>query len=204
MKKILFFIFLLMTCNQLLMAQTTYPDPEFSNEVYLLQKAEDSSHQLIRLEKATSQSDNKLKLGGLAGVEVSYLVDGEASSARVTGETNLSFIFSKEGTDSLTKGNVVATVLNAIGVGDGDPARFINLYKTIIENGKRKIVVQKRTGLFGSKKKAASEKYGLSIKKIRDGYWEMTTSSVLPKGEYVFALTGNPDGVVSLFAFGVD
>jgi hypothetical protein len=204
MKKILYSIALLTISSQLLMAQSNYPEPEFSNEVYLLHKAADSSHELMRLEKASSQMDNKLKSGGLGGVEISYLLEGEASSARLVSETNLSFIFSKSGIDSVTQGNVVAAVLHAIGVGDGDPARFINLYKTIIENGKRKIIIQKRTGLFGNKKKAASDKYGLSAQKIRDGYWELITENILPKGEYVFALTGNPDGVVSLFAFGVD
>jgi hypothetical protein len=203
MKKILFSIALFAICSQFLMAQTKYPEPEFSNEVYFLRILEDSSHELVRLEIASAQTDNKIKLGGLGGVEISYVIEGEASSARLVSETNLSFVFSKSGIDSVTKDNVVATVLHVIGVGAGDPARFINLYKTILENGKRKIIVQKRTGLFG-KKKAASEKYGLSVKKIREGYWELTTENILPKGEYVFALTGNPDGAVSLFAFGVD
>lgn len=204
MKKILFSLALIIISSQLLMSQSTYPEPEFSNEVYLLRKVADSSHELMQLEKASSQMDNKLKLGGLGGVETSYLLEGAASSARLVGETNLSFVFSKSGIDSATKGNVVSSILHVIGVGSGDPARFINLYNTIIENGKRKIIVQKRTGLFGSKKKAASDKYGLTVKKIRDGYWELTTEAILPKGEYVFALTGNPDGAVSLFAFGVD
>jgi hypothetical protein len=204
MKKILFTIALFTISSQLLMAQSNYPEPEFSNEVYLLRKAADSSHELMRLEKASSQTDNKLKLGGLGGVEISYLLEGEASSARLVGETNLSFVFSKGGIDSVTKGNVVAAVLQVIGVGDGDPAHSINLYKTSLENGKRKIIIQKRSGLFGNKKKASSDKYGFSVKKIREGYWELITDNILPKGEYAFALTGNPDGVVSLFAFGVD
>ncbi|MBC7872943.1 MAG: hypothetical protein H7Y01_03045 [Ferruginibacter sp.] len=204
MKKILFSIALFAISSQFLMAQSNYPEPEFSNEVYLLRISADSSHELMRLEKAASQTDNKLKLGGFGGLEISYLLEGEASSARLVSETNLSFVFSKSGIDSVTKGTVVDAVLHVIGVGAGDPARFINLYKTILENGKRKIIIQKRTGLFGNKKKAASEKYGLSVKKIREGYWELITENILPKGEYVFALTGNPDGAVSLFAFGVD
>lgn len=204
MKKKLFNITLFTISSQLLMAQSNYPEPEFSNEVYLLQKTADSSHELIRLEKASSQTDNKLKLGGLGGVEISYLLEGEASPARVVSETNLSFVLSKGGIDSVTKGNVVAAVLQVIGVGDGDPAHSVNLYKTSLENGKRKIIIQKRSGLFGNKKKEVSQKYGFSVKKIRDGYWEIITDSILPKGEYAFALTGNPDGVVSLFAFGID
>ena len=49
--------------------QTKYPEPEFSNEVYLLKK---DSSKVIRLEKGASKMDTKTKMGGMAGMENGY------------------------------------------------------------------------------------------------------------------------------------
>ena len=54
-----------------------------------------------------------------------------------------------------------------------------------------------------------SDKFTFSVKKIRDGYWELVPDKMLPPGEYAFSaldMTGSSargPGVL-LFAFGVD
>ena len=61
---------------------------------------------------------------------------------------------------------------------------------------------------FGSKKMQSSDKFTFSVKKIREGYWELVIDKPLPKGEYAFTVMGmgmaNMDGSTTLFAFAVD
>lgn len=60
---------------------------------------------------------------------------------------------------------------------------------------------------FGSKKQKTGEKYTFSVKKIREGYWELVIDKPLPDGEYAFAMSGmgmqEMDGSTTLFAFGI-
>ena len=46
----------------------------------------------------------------------------------------------------------------------------------------------------------------MSIRKIKDGYFEMIVDKVSPKGEYAFVMmdVGSTDGSSLLFAFGID
>ena len=92
-----------------------------------------------------------------------------------------------------------------------DPVSMISLYKAETGKDKRKIVMQKTPGAmpFGSKKMKSADKYSFSVKKIRDGYWELVIDKTLPKGEYVFTMMdmmGMSGGGYNsiLFAFGVD
>src|SRR6185436_19938384 len=71
-----------------LSAQNNYPVPEFSNEVYWLQK---DSSKVLRLEKGTSKMETKTKMGG---AENGYVIDGEKSTVRLKEGNNLSFVFS--------------------------------------------------------------------------------------------------------------
>ena len=216
MKKLLFSFSLFLWSGYLLMAQNNYPEPEFNNEVYLYRK--DSTNKLLRLEKNSSKMDSKLKMGGFGGAESGYYIEGEASPVRLSNGNNLSFIFSNGGVekkssaymDSIMKANGVdPATAQAMGIGgNGDPASSITLYKTTAEKGQRKIFLQKTGGMFGSKKNTSSAKYSFSVKKIKEGYWEMVIDKTLPKGEYAFTLMGmgmgNMDGGVSLLAFAVD
>ena len=91
-----------------------------------------------------------------------------------------------------------------------DPSSTISLYKAESASGKRKILMMKTPGAmsFGNKKMQSSDKFTFSVKKIREGYWELVIDKPLPKGEYAFTLMGmgmaSMDGSTTLFAFGVD
>lgn len=193
-----------------------YPEPEFSNEVYLLKK--DSIYSVLRLEKNVSKMESKTKMGGLGGSETGYEMDGTKSTVRLTTGTNLSFVISSGATsskisssDSMMKANGIdPSMMSGMQTGMNDPASTITLYKTESEKGKRKILMQKNAGAvpFASKKIKSSSKYTFSVKKIREGYWELVIDKTLPKGEYAFSkmdMTGMSMGMsYLLFAFGVD
>ena len=72
----------------------------------------------------------------------------------------------------------------------GDPADMISLYKATSAKNKRKILMQKAGGAFGGKKSQSSDKYTFSVKKIREGYWELVIDKPLPRGEYAFSMIG--------------
>ena len=90
----------------------------------------------------------------------------------------------------------------------GDPASTFTLYKVGISGDTRKIYLQKTGGYFGSHKNQSSDKYTFSMKKIREGYWELVVDKPLPKGEYAFYTMGmgmqGMGGSGIVFAFGVD
>jgi hypothetical protein len=186
-----------------------YPEPEFANEVTLLKK--DSS--LMRLEKGVSNLDTKMKMAGFGGAESGYTLDGEKSTVRIVDGNNLSFIFftgssSSSINDSVLKANGINPAsYSEMTASANDPSTRISLYKVDIEKGKRKIFLQKSGGSF-SKKNQSSEKFSFSVKKIRDGYWELVVDKQLPKGEYAFSMmdmTGSSGAMgAMLFAFGVD
>jgi len=91
-----------------------------------------------------------------------------------------------------------------------DPTNTITLYKAESANGKRKILMMKAPSAmpFSSKKMQSSDKFTFSVKKIRDGYWELVIDKPLTKGEYGFTMMGmgmaNMDGSATIFAFGID
>lgn len=202
----------MLICIQLVTAQENYPEPEFSNEVYVYRK--DSATKLMRLEKNSSQMDNKTKMGGFGGSESSYSIEGGASPVRLRNGNSLSFVFSNGGTkssfnmDSLMRANGMDPSKTPMipGMGGGDPSSTFTLYKVAVEKTNRKIIYMKVGGAFGSKKNTASDKYSFSVKKIREGYWELLVDKILPKGEYAFTSMGmgNSNGGVSIFSFGVD
>lgn len=195
-----------------------YPDPEFSNEVVYLKK--DSIHSVIRLEKGSSKMESKTKMGGFGGYENGYILDGEKSTVRLQKQPGFSFVFSNSSSvkasspqrDSMMIANGMDPSMTQ-GMGDmmgsmNDPASTITLYKAEPAKGKRKILMQKAGGTFGGKKNQSSDKYTFSVKKIREGYWELVIDKPLPRGEYAFSMMGmgmgNMDGSTTLFAFAVD
>ncbi|HEX2629971.1 MAG TPA: hypothetical protein VHM26_13190 [Chitinophagaceae bacterium] len=198
--------------------QSKYHDPEFSNEVYCYRK--DSATKLLRLEKGSSKMESKTKLGGMAGAENGYSIDGEESTTRLNEGKSLSFIFSTGASNKTPRSASYDSMMRANGVDpsmvegmDGamsDPSKTITLYKLETGKGKRKALLMKTGGAlpFGSRKPKSSDKYSFSVRKIRDGYWELLIDKSLPKGEYAFSVNSfgmnNMDGSVTLFAFGVD
>jgi hypothetical protein len=191
-----------------------YPEPEFSKEVYFLKK--DSVNKAIRLEKNSSKMDTKVNMGGFGGAENAYLVEGEKSPVRISGGANLSFIFSTGApastsfpqSDSVMKAQGFdPSIISAYG-NMNDPSNTITLYKAESAKGNRKIYLMKTGGAFSMGKNKSSDKFTFSLKKIREGYWELVIDKALPKGEYAFAVQGmnmtNMDGSIVIFAFAVD
>jgi hypothetical protein len=213
MKKLTLFI-ILAIITAALQAQH-YPDPEFTNEVYFLQKGD--STRTIRLEKGASKMDTKLKMGGFGGVENGYILEGERSAVRIPSGAGLSFIFytgASQGNpnpaaDSVMRANGMdPAMMDEMMNSRSDPGNNITLYKTETGKGVRKVLLQKSPGMFGGKKISSSDKYTFSVKKIRAGYWELVIDKSLPRGEYTFSMmetsSANMDGSVRLFAFGAD
>jgi hypothetical protein len=183
----------------------SYPDPEFNNEVYCLQK--DNTPTLIRLEKKYAKQETKTKLAGFTGTEYGYTIQGDKSNIRINKTNKLSFIYflshsRNNKSDSVMKTNGMdQNPYSTIGI---DPTTMISLYKTDIDKSDRKIFLVKNKGMFGAKNKG-SDKYTFSIKQIRDGYWEFVPDKPLPIGEYSFVVMGfNTDGSHTLFSFGID
>ena len=193
----------------------TYPEPEFSNEVYYLKK--DKDYSLVRLEKSSSKMENKTKIVGPS--EQSYSIDGDKSPVRLSSGTNFSFIISKgssqsQGTsspksDSMMKANGLdPNMMDEMSM--GDPSQAITLYKASSDKNIRKIYLMKVGGYFsmGKNKMQSSDKMTFSVKKIRSGYWELVIDKPLAKGEYAFTMMGmgtsGMDGSSLIFAFGVD
>jgi hypothetical protein len=209
MKKIFFSIISLLVAGAI--AAQKYPEPEFRNEICLLKK-DSSVWMAMRLEKGSSKMDSKVKAAGFGGSESSYTMEGERSTVRLNSGKGLSFIISTGASGSSSAKN--DSMMRANGVDPSmmstmmDPSSTITLYKTDPGKGNRKIILQKSPGMFGGKKMISSDKYTLSIKKIKEGYWELVVDKTLPKGEYAFTMMGfgmgNMDGSLSLFAFAVE
>ena len=195
--------------------KTKYPDPEFTNEVYWYKK---DSSKLVRLEKGSSKMNTKTKLGGMGGAENSYTIDRDKSPVRLSSGKDLSFIFSTGAADrkstpqadsAMRANGIDPAMMNGFS-GMMDPASMITLYEVEVDKDTRKVLLMKSGGMmpFASKKMKSSDKYGFSVKKIREGYWELVVDKNLPKGEYAFSVMGmgmgNMDGSVNLFAFAVD
>lgn len=196
-------------CGQLLMAQT-YPNPEFANEVYAYRK---DSNTLVRLEKDFAKMATKTKFGGMGGMDYGYAIDSERSTVRFGRDGGYSFVYwtgagSSGTSDSVMRANGMdPSMFSGMGT---DPSQMISLYQAESSKGKRNIslITAQGMGLLGKAKKE-SKKYSFSVKKIREGYYEMIIDKPLPKGEYAFILTASGtgsgmDGSYPVFAFAVE
>jgi hypothetical protein len=217
MKKILLLLILI---EPLLIQAQNYPEPEFSKEVYYLKK--DSVQKVIRLEKQNSKIESKIKLAGMGGSESAYILESANSTVRFSGANNISFVFSTGAASGSSSNSQRDSMMRANGMdpsmmdglsgmnGANDPASTIALFKLETTASNRKVIIQKNPGMspFGSKKQRSSTKYSFSVKKIREGYWELVIDKTLPKGEYAFTMQGmemgNIDNSVTLFAFGIN
>jgi hypothetical protein len=211
--KIFFLLLQFFILSIALVAQKTYPIPEYSNEIYLVKK--DSSITLARLEKAYSNQQMKVKMMGMGGMDQGYATDGEKSAIRFS-IGNLVFLFyngdpasdsaasSSGDKDSAMKANGMDVKAMAAMSAMYDPTQMISLYNMKAEKGKRKILTQSM-GFMG-KSKGTATKFSLSIKKVKENYYEMRVDKALSKGEYSFVMmdTGGAGQSYILFAFGID
>jgi hypothetical protein len=223
MKPVAFFSILICVISSVAFAQggkKVYPEPEFSKEIYLLHK--DSVYTVSRLEKGSSKLESNMKMGGMGGGDNSYVLEGSRSNVRVGAGQDLSFVYyvgsssnrdiSPEEDSAIRASGVDPSMANMGGsMSDmmNDPSQTTALYNAQVEKGKRKIVLQSYGGMglgLGKKKGKETTKFTLSIKKIRDGYYELVVDKPLPRGEYAFVISsyGGMDGSQVLFAFGVD
>lgn len=190
-----------------------YPIPEYSNEINLLKKTGDSLT-LQRLEKGSAKKEMKVKMMGMGGMDNGYELEGEKSTVRLSGGSNLVFIYytgavgatsSNPVSDSLMKANGIdmSAMQNPMSMME-DPAKTITLYNTQSAKGNRKIMLQSM-GLMGKSKKTSTV-YTISVKKIKDNYYQMIVDKELPKGEYAFILMSGAsmDGSYPVFAFAVE
>ncbi len=190
-----------------------YPVPEYSNEINLLKKADDSLS-LQRLEKGSAKNEMKVKMMGMGGMDNGYQLEGEKSTIRLSSGSNLVFIYytgqaggtkSNHMADSMMKANGIdmSAMQNPMSMME-DPSKTITLYNMQSGKGNRKIMLQSM-GIMGKSKKT-SKVYTLSVKKIKDSYYQMTVDKDLPKGEYAFLLMSGAtaDGSYPVFAFAVE
>lgn len=195
----------------------TYPEPEFTNEVYLLKK--DSVYTLVRLEKNNAKMDTKTKMAGFGGSESGYYFDGDKSPVRLVNGDKLNFVFSNGSSAAANGNNKSDSMMKANGIDPGmlngmmgnmnDPASAIALYKVDADKNGRKILLQKTGSAlpFSNHKVRSSDKYTFSIKKVHEGYWVLMVDKSLPKGEYAFSMMGMGIGAMggmAIFAFGID
>jgi hypothetical protein len=208
--------FLLSGClvlSNILIAQNAYPVPEYANEIYLVKK--DSNISLVRLEKAYSNQEMKVKMMGMGGMDQGYATDGEKSTIRFSSGSNWVFLFyngdpvadsasSSAEADSAMKANGIDMKAMSGISSLYDPTQMISFYNMKSEKGKRKILTQSM-GLMG-KSKSKATKFSLSIRKLKENYYEMKVDKSLPGGEYSFVMmdmAGMGQSYI-LFAFGID
>jgi hypothetical protein len=191
-----------------------YPNPDFNNEVCAYRK---DSNRLARLEKQSADINNKTGFGGFGGSSAEYDIDGGHAAVRFSEIDKYSFVFWDGSTGGATTAGARGdSMMRASGIdpnmiaqaGMQGPNQF-TLYKMEVSGGKRVIVIAKSGGFsFGKKSSSGNEKYSTSIRKVREGYFEMVVDKHLPKGEYAFAILamgmGSMHGGATLFCFGVD
>jgi hypothetical protein len=199
-------------------SKPSYPEPEFMKDIYALKKDNNS---LVRLQKETSQLETKSKMAGFGGAESAYTIEGERSKVRFPSTQLPTFVFrSREdhssensmGNDSLSMmmGNdSMAKMMAGMGSMSSmmddilDPSKMISLYAMESRKGSRSLVMQSSGGTFGKNKKA-NNKYSLSFRKVKDGYYEIVVDKSLPRGEYGFINSAMGSMEAVLFVFGVD
>ena len=199
-------------CMQAQEKAVSYPTPEFSNEIYYFKR---DSGKAVRLEKGSSQLDTKAKMGGFGGAESGYKVTGKKSTVRLNGEGSLSFIYytgepaaSNPHADSVMRASGLDPSMNMnTMVSYQDPSRTVSLYGLLDDKDGRKLIIQSGAGmkLLGKGNKN-SEKFTISVRKIREGYYELLVDKTLPRGEYAFTMMDlmSMDGSTTLFCFGID
>lgn len=92
--------------------------------------------------------------------------------------------------------------------GSGDPSDKVDVGIATVKKDRRRFT-QESTGMTGAAKDISATKVSVSLKKIRDGLYQIVFDKPLPAGEYAFmppldlgSMMGG--GKLNLFCFGVD
>jgi hypothetical protein len=92
--------------------------------------------------------------------------------------------------------------------GGGDASDKVDVGIAIVKKDRRRFT-QESTGMTGAAKDISATKVSVSVKKVRDGLYEILFDKPLASGEYAFmpqmdmgALMGG--GKLTLYCFGVD
>jgi predicted phage tail protein len=92
--------------------------------------------------------------------------------------------------------------------GSGDPSDKVTVSIAVVKKDRRRFT-QESTGLTGAAKDISATKASVSLKKVRDGLYQIVFDAPLASGEYAFmpqmdmgSLMGG--GKLTLFCFGVD
>lgn len=152
-------------------------EPEYLGVFFLL---DSSTGNLVPLERQTPVS--KTKAAGLDGMKSTIEIKGEKSPIRFKEGQKLEFVV-------------------LVSSQQTDPQGILQFFSLESKNGKRQLLIAKRSSMGTTVKTTANEravpfnatKYGTSSFKI-------TSAQNLPPGEYTLGAPGNNDG----FCFGID
>jgi hypothetical protein len=141
------------------------PDPEFINQVYLL----DKDKKLQKLEKKDAEITNKSKAIGMGGARQVYIMEG-AKSEVVVPAGDMTFVIS-------TGGSGFAS----------DPSSMLTLYKFEGKKNKRETTAASYGGIGNKgKSKGGENEIPLNYKKMKEGVFGIVPEKALEKGEYAF------------------
>ena len=182
MKKLLALLLLVVSISGI--AQTpTIPDPEFPSRPYFLKDGT-----LHTLEKVEANFDLKIKGGGIGGADQNLTA------------------FKAQSTVRFSKDNIPALYIHI--EGSGDPSDKVSVSIAQVKKDRRRFVLES-TSLGGKAKDMSATKVTVSLKKIRDGLYQIVFDTPLVSGEYAFlpsvdlsSMMGG--GKLNLYCFGVD
>jgi hypothetical protein len=139
------------------------------------------------------------KLESLEKVSTSFDVSGMGSKVYLTA-------FKPKSEIHFTKDAIPALYIKI--EGGGDPSDKVTVSIATVKKDRRRFV-QESTGMTGAAKDISATKVNVSLKKVRDGLYQIVFDTPLAPGEYAFMpqmdmgslMSG---GKLTLFCFGVD
>lgn len=139
------------------------------------------------------------KLESLEKVATSFDVSGMGAKVYFTA-------FNSKSTVRFTKEAIPALYIKI--EGGGDPSDKVTISIATVKKDRRRFI-QESTGMTGAAKDISATKVSVSLKKVRDGLYQIVFDNPLAPGEYAFmpqmdmgSLMGG--GKLTLFCFGVD
>jgi hypothetical protein len=165
-------------------AQNT-PVPDVLNEI---NHYETKANTLQKLERKPVKIAVKTKALGFGGGDMVFEMEGDRSPVRIAQSDTIRFVVS-------------------LADASGDPSRAFNLYKASVKKKKRTGKYSHSSGYFG-KKSGTGDVIIYTVRKIKDGAFEIILTSKLEAGEYLFvnvsSLPAYGGNGADAFAFGVD
>ncbi|MBS1624705.1 MAG: hypothetical protein JST83_11835 [Bacteroidetes bacterium] len=176
---LLFTVFLTVSVSA---QSSSIPQPEFPSRPYFLR---DSTFH--NLEKVEANFDLKIKGGGFGGADQNLTAFKAQSPIR------------------FDKNNIPPMYIQIDG--SGDPSDKVSVSIAQIKKDRRRFVLES-TSLGGKAKDMSETKVSVSLKKVREGLYQIVFDAPLVPGEYAFmpqmdmgALMGG--GKLNLFCFGI-